>query len=142
MGCIAIWCSSDNGQASSHQLEVHFNLWRARKKPLGTTDFLDVGLMLPTGNSADCINIFVPGSISKSNIQDLGSCFQSDINLVAVLFNESWSPIPAVDKALEVQDTNKQGLFHIYMIDKDTGDIVVSKKPAFGGSIVSISVPS
>src|SRR4030042_4716812 len=55
MGCIAIWCSSDNGQASSHQLEVHFNLWRARKKPLGTTDFLDVGLMLPTGNSADCI---------------------------------------------------------------------------------------
>jgi len=89
-------------------------------------------------NTAEWINIFIPATITKSNLTDLGNCFGKDIGLTAAVFNESWHPIADGNKTINVQDSTNAVLFCIYELDRDT-DIKMEAK--YGGTIIKIQIP-
>jgi hypothetical protein len=145
MNCIAIWCTHTPAQqkAQPDELECHFNLWMLNSISLrrrGRLDcFLDIGVMLRHADELSYINIFVPGQLDKSNIQDLGLTFKNNTELIPAVFNEDWVVlVPPKEKAIEVRGGEDAPSFDIYMLDLEN-DVSVERQ--FGGSIIRIRIP-
>ena len=138
MNCIAIWCSSANAQSTSHNLEVHFNLWKLGKRR-NTNCFLDIGLMIPGATKASHINIFIPEPVARSEIENLGITFRERPGLVSTLFNEDYRVSSgAQEKIVEVLGADRIPVFYIYALDLDS-DVLIEN--AYGGSIIKIRIP-
>ncbi len=138
MNCIAIWCSSANTQSTSHNLEVHFNLWKLgiRRK---ANCFLDIGLMVHDATTVSHINIFIPKPIAKSDIEDLGITIREKTDVVSSLFNEDYRvSSQAQEKIIEVLGIDRIPVFYIYVLDLNS-DVVIEN--AYGGSIIKIRIP-
>jgi hypothetical protein len=137
MKCIAIWCSNISKQTSS-TLEVHFNLWKL-KKNRKTYCFLDIGLMVQNVADVSHINIFVPESIQRRDLEDLGIIFREKTDLVSSLFNEDHRVSSrATQKFLEVIDDSGESVFHMHVLDIEN-DINIEN--AYNGSILRIKLP-
>jgi len=119
-------------------LEAHFNLWKLGKRR-NANCFLDIGLMVENATEMSHINIFIPESVSMSNIADLGIAFKEKPVLVSSLFNEDYRVTTGPrEKIVEVLGINRTPVFYIYVIDLNN-DIAIES--AYGGSIIRISIP-
>ena len=141
MNCIGIWLSKKQNQQPS-ELECHFNLWMlnriSHKRNEKLDCFLDIGIMLRHQESTH-INIFIPDQIDKSKVQDLGTIFKDNTELVSAVFNEDYGVLTrAKEKTIEVQQADTMPLFEIYMLDLEND---VSIENQFGGSTISICIP-
>lgn len=138
MNCIAIWCSSASAKNASHNLEVHFNLWKLGKNG-NANCFLDLGVMIQNATDVSNINVFIPRPVASSDIADLGAIFRKRTDLVSTLFNEDYRVSShANEKIIEVSNVNKIPIFHIYVLDLNS-DVLIEN--AYGGSIIKIRIP-
>lgn len=136
MSCIAVWGTQPSETRLPYELEVHFNLWKVKKRwRCFKETFLDIGIMVVGNVDLETVNIFFPVKFDKSHIHDLGALFRDNIELTAAVFNEDWRAVPVGEKTLEVQGSN----FSIYELDVNEKDVIIEN--AYGGSIVSICIP-
>jgi len=145
MNCIGIWQTQAHCRENSpnqNELECHFNLWtlnRSHRRRIKVDCFLDIGVMLNHANDSTHVNIFIPDRIDKSNIQDLGSVFKDNAELVSAVFNEDYVVLARVkEKTIEVQKADATPLFEIYVLDLETD---VSIESQFGGSVIRVRIP-
>ena len=137
MHCIAIWCSSAKTKSVSHNLEVHFNLWKLGKRR-NANCFLDIGLMIQNATEASHINIFIPERVAESDIDDLGITFREKPDLVSTLFNEDYRiSSGAQEKVVDVLGVDRTPVFYIYVLDLES-DVLIEN--AYGGSIIKIRI--
>lgn len=66
--------------------EIHFNIWEENAKDA----FLDIGLMVSISDPAECIEIFLPWAVQKTDIEDLSPRLLVH-NGISAIFNEAWA---------------------------------------------------
>ncbi len=89
---IAVWCSLKGAApppGSEPELDLHINLWRLEQKSNGVTvNALDIGLLLSNTTSVECLCLFLPFPVAKSDIIDLGTLL-ADSELAIAVFNDT-----------------------------------------------------
>jgi hypothetical protein len=85
---LALWYKKCATQQSTETpvVDVHFNLWRLPKKG-SKNDFLDIGLMLENVQDLESVFLYVPCTLGKAEIKDLGPKFKN-AEIVTGVFNE------------------------------------------------------
>ena len=84
---IAFWCERAEGSGET-AAEFHVNLWHFSKK--NRADFFEIGILPDDPGALSAIKIYVPFSISSSDVRDLGPEFAST-ELAQGIFNETLS---------------------------------------------------
>ena len=152
MNSIAIWPVLHTESKEIIPIELHFNLWRIKKKfwanvPIFFKDrnwkelisrdnFLDIGLKVGKCHEIKKICIYIPGNIIKDNIRDMGSIISADTTVLNSVFNEELNVVATDNPKLkEIINSEKQKLFFIYAIDVKSDIVCSSSEP---GTIVEI----
>lgn len=98
---IAFWCEKAN-DAGNTSAEFHVNLWHFSNKK--HSDFFEIGIMPDDPGVLTSIRVYVPFSIERADIQDLGPKFAS-IEIAQGIFNETLSSAQAPGgKCVELRD--------------------------------------
>jgi hypothetical protein len=69
--------------------ELHLNIWEKRNKATFEEAFLDIGLMLDVGETADTFEFVLPWRVAPGDLEDLCLRLQ-DAGAIAAIFNEGW----------------------------------------------------
>lgn len=140
MDSFAIWYSPKDKENNNEKidLEIHFNLWKVKTQKIGKdpTTFIDIGLKIKNIKTIKKIGIYVPFSIDKEDIEDIGEKMQYDRKLINGIFNENCN-IKSGDNGIEVDKNNDK--FYIKTLDfqyQKNLEIEVTNE----GSIISINV--
>ena len=119
-------------------IEAHFNLWKLpNSKTRRSTQFMDIGLMIPQPHIASQLNIYMPlKSIKK--VKDLG-IYLEDTSTIQAVFNERWhsKPDPGTgNQTFKINDFEGNPMFQVYKISPKDFKIELLG----GGSILQLAV--
>lgn len=135
---IAFWCERATADAEVHT-EFHVNLWHfsdAKRR-----DFIEIGVMPSDPSALSTIRIFVPFSLRREDIEDLGPEFAST-DLAQGIFNETLSSTRKPSgKSVELKIGSKT-YCHVHLFSPVNGAIDPSELDVAdkdGGTLISIT---
>ena len=124
----AIWHQRKNEDEEISGVELHFNLWQFSSQENDNTDCLDIGIKITKLSNFDSINVFLPFSLNKNKVRDLGERITKHEHLLTAIFNERHERGATIDKklvkvTLYTEDNDTEDIFYIYFVNH--GDLEV-----------------
>jgi hypothetical protein len=115
-GSMAVWCVA-KGDVTHTEMETHFNFWRIagdrdfKGRPPHTPprDFLEIGLLLTNPSQVEQVNIYLPTSVRRQDIEDAGSQL-ADTSVAQGIFNEKLQCVTTPPPA-RIELKNGENLF-------------------------------
>ncbi|WP_054942601.1 hypothetical protein [Paenibacillus ihuae] len=148
MKSYAIWCKN-NDLSAVPKLDVHINLWKLPKRKnrfLKLFNYsennymlLDFGLKVSEISQVSEIKIFLPYTINKEQILDLGEFFLNHTNLIIGVFNKDYTVEIGTEPKQILINKGETDEFIIYLLDIQNEDCAIEEK--FGGSLITIKIP-
>lgn len=137
MGSFALWFEPSGYVTEDFRADVHFNLWdlhgRKTKPPC-----LDVGIKISAPQGYSKIFFYVPWTIDKGDLCDLGQHLKTT-EILCTVFNEDYTVAQdAQSKVLHIEDATKMPLFDIYCLDIEND---AGLQHRYNGTLLSISRP-
>lgn len=137
MNSFALWFEAADKNDSEFIADVHFNLWNLHYKK-ARPPFLDVGIKIYKSKAYSRVCFFVPWSVNKEDIIDLGQFLKSS-EMLCTVFNEDYMLSQAPQsKIVKAHNSNSNEAMNIYCLDVDS-DVIVER--SYGGTIISFSRP-
>lgn len=116
MRSFALWFSKTNKNSKEDkEITIHINLWDKRQLSQNKYCF-DFGLLLEDIRGIQNIFLYVPFSIDKTKIKDLGAIISNN-KLVNAIFNENFTTTDGQPKRLVVNGNGNKDSFVIYDLD-------------------------
>jgi len=147
MNTIAIWydCTKKKHDCNTVSANLHINFWKLKKTKWKVLSFqrsnkeymLDLGMMIDGFKEIENLYIFIPLSIKKNDIIDLGNILSSEDKLLDAVFNENYH----IDKAIrEKHHPILQDEKPIFTLMNTKGSEFVTVEQKEPGSIISFSI--
>jgi hypothetical protein len=118
----AIWHEKRNGESENSNAEIHFNLWQFSSQKNDRIDCLDIGIKIGNISNFSSINLFIPFTLQKNDVRDLGKTITKSTKLLTAIFNE-FSTVGSENAKLVEITLSKEGneclseSFKVYVMD-------------------------
>ena len=141
---LAIWgrINPDNETAKNEiSIQLHFNLWGIPSEPQtnGDKNFLDIGVLFASTERLQSLNIFIPFTIDKAHLSDLGNQF-SDRKVAVAIFNED-AQVTSNNHTIDIKLSDDRRV-EVYQLDVESEIEIEATDDESGqdsGTIISLS---
>lgn len=135
MSSFALWF--DNSNFADFNADIHFNLWNLHSHT-SQPHCLDVGIKIYNPEGYAKVFFYIPFSIEKKSLEDLGQ-YLKETDTLCTVFNEDYTiEQQAQSKILKIKNTNDETTINIYCLDI-ANDIGIENK--FNGTLISFARP-
>lgn len=87
------------------QLEIHINLWNIKNNKKGIVPFIDLGVSIPDFRKIETLDILLPFSVEKDEINDLYE-FVKKPDIARLIFNEIECETSSKDRYAVIRSDN------------------------------------
>lgn len=87
------------------QLEIHINLWNIKNNKKGIVPFIDLGVSIPDFRKIETLDILLPFSVEKDEINDLYE-FVKNPDIARLIFNEIECETSSKDRYAVIRSDN------------------------------------
>lgn len=137
MSSFALWFGASTNVTENYWADVHFNLWNLHYKQ-ACPPCLDIGIKIYAPQGYSKVFFYVPFTISKEDICDLGQYLKTT-EILCTVFNEDYTIAQeAQSKVLHIENNSKSSIINIYCLDINND---VSIEHRFDGTLISFCRP-